>query len=118
MDKEIDLEYIQNYIAMGQILNKRMTLALDIGEQMVKSGSEVSKVEDSIKKVLDALGCKNAAVLVITTSIIVTINVEAYGTVTETRRLQGVAYDMDRLSKINNLIKEICSMKIGIDEAR
>ncbi|MFA5720315.1 MAG: threonine/serine exporter family protein, partial [Acholeplasmataceae bacterium] len=113
-----DLEYIQNYFAMGQILNKKMTLALDIGEQMVKSGSEVSKVEDSIKKVLDALGCKNAAVLVITTSIIVTINVEAYGTVTETRRLQGVAYDMDRLSKINNLIKEICSMKIGIDEAK
>lgn len=118
MDKEIDLAYIKNYIATGEVLNKKLTLALDIGEQLFRSGSEVSRVEESTKKMLDAFGCKNAAVLTISTSIIVTINVEGYGSITETRRIQGTAFDMDRLSRIYDLIIEICNKNIGVDQAR
>ena len=98
--------------------DKRLTLALDIGEQMAVSGAEVSRVEDSVSHILTAFGCLDSDVLSITTSLIATVNIADYGSMTQTRRLATAAYDMNRLEKMNALSRAICDHRLDPDQAR
>lgn len=97
---------------------QRLALAMDIGEQLIVCGAEVSRVEDSIRRILISFGCKNPAVLTITTSIIVTIEIDDYEPITQTRRIGNSAYNMDRLEKMNSISRKICYEHISIDSAR
>lgn len=117
MDNWEEQKLIQDFFYNKKIWNKRLDLALDIGEQLIISGAEVSRVEDSIKRIIESFGCNYVAVLTITTSIIVTIDVDEYGSITQTRRIGGFTYDMNRLEKMNDLSRKICYDKIDIDHA-
>lgn len=50
-----------------------INFVLDIGEQMLISGAEVNRVEDSITRMCSAYGAKRVNVLTITSSIILTV---------------------------------------------
>jgi uncharacterized membrane protein YjjP (DUF1212 family) len=50
-----------------------LTCALDIGEQMLISGAEIGRVEDSIRLICSAYGCHRTDVFTITSSIVVSI---------------------------------------------
>ena len=50
-----------------------LTCALDIGEQMLISGAEIGRVEDSVRHICTAYGCSRTDVFTITSSIVVSI---------------------------------------------
>ncbi len=102
----------------GNLWDERLTLILDIGEQMMVSGAEVSRVEDSIYRICMAYGADKAEVLSITTSLIVTVYPKEQGSVTQTRRIKGFSSDMNRLDKMNALSRHICERKMDVGEAR
>ena len=85
-----------------------LSYALDIGEQMLISGAEVSRVEDSISRICNAYHVKRVDVFTITSSIIVTIQTRDGEICTQTRRIQKYATDLDRLDKLNSLSRYIC----------
>lgn len=118
MSHIIEGELKAEYIKERRLWEKKLTLALDIGEQLALSGAEVSRVEDSVTRIISYFGAKNSSVLSITTSIIVTVNIEEYNSFTQTRRLGSFVYNMDRLGKMNAISRAICEGKLDLDEAR
>lgn len=98
--------------------NEFLYMALDIGEQMLKSGAEVSRVEDSIQRICKAYGAERVDVFTITASIVVTMYSEEFGPITQTRRITGQEFDLHRLDCLNQLSREICSKHLELSEIK
>lgn len=83
-------------------------IALEIGEHIQRSGGEISRVEDTIKRICKAYGARHVDVFALTSIIILSVN---FGekTVTRTRRItKGCANNFSRLSRLNNLSRRVC----------
>jgi uncharacterized membrane protein YjjP (DUF1212 family) len=87
--------------------NALLNYALDIGEQMLISGAEVSRVEDSISRICNAYHVKRVDVFTITSCIIVTIQIEG-DIYTQTRRIHKYSTNLDKLDRLNSLSRYIC----------
>ena len=98
--------------------NEFLYLAMDVGEQMLKSGAEVSRVEDTIQRICTSFGAERVDVFTITSSIVVTMYNPEFGPVTQTRRISGQELDLHRLEKLNQLSREICEGKLKIEEIK
>lgn len=98
--------------------NELLYMALDIGEQMLHSGAEVSRVEDTIDRICKAYGAQRVDVFTITASIVVTMYSEDFGPITQTRRITGQEFDLHRLDCLNQLSREICAQKLSLEEIR
>lgn len=96
--------------------NEYLYRILDIGQEMLQSGGEISRVEDSIRRLCLAFGAERADVFTITSSIVVTIYAKSFGAVTLTRRVSGQQYDLNRLEQLNALSRRICSEHLGLEE--
>jgi uncharacterized membrane protein YjjP (DUF1212 family) len=88
-----------------------LTCALDIGEQMLVSGAEIGRVEDSIRHICSAYGCGRTDVFTITSSIVVSIEDAHRNFYTQTRRITATKTDLTRLDKLNALSRRICREK-------
>jgi uncharacterized membrane protein YjjP (DUF1212 family) len=94
------------------MVNKELlTCALDIGEQMLVSGAEINRVEDSISRICKAYDAKRVDVFTITSSIVVTLQMNNGDTLTQTRRILKYSIDIDKLDKLNSLSRYICVHK-------
>lgn len=87
----------------GQIL----TIALDVGEQLLECGGEVSRVEDTIQRICAGYGARRTDVFAITSSIVVTMHRGA-DSITQTRRITGSETDFGRMEALNALSRRIC----------
>ena len=98
-------------------MEKLLDSIMDIGEQMLISGAEVHKVEDSIKRLFAAYGTKRTDVFIVTSSIVVTIHTDdkAY---TQTRRITETSMDYEKLHKLNEFSRSICKNKYSNNEIR
>ncbi len=85
-----------------------LTCALDIGEEMLISGAEIGRVEDSIRLICTAYGCRRTDVFTITASIVVTIQDPQGQYHTQSRRITGSKTDLERLHRLNGLSRKIC----------
>ncbi|MBE6904441.1 MAG: threonine/serine exporter family protein [Ruminococcaceae bacterium] len=90
--------------------------AMDIGEQMLISGAEVHRVEESINRMCHALGAVRVDVFIITSSMVVTIHTEDGNTYTQTRRVTTASFNFEKLHYLNNLSREICENKLTEQE--
>lgn len=101
-------------------MKKHLDVAMDIGEQMLLCGAEVHRVEDSMSRILTALGSKRVDVFIITTSMVVTIHDAENKPYTQTRRILNTSgTDFDKLSKLNALSRKIClSSQNNVDEIK
>ena len=97
-------------------MNKLFDLAMDIGEQMLVSGAEVHRVEDTLDRILHAMGACRVDVFIITSSMVVTVHTENGDTLTQTRRIKDTGIDYDRLHKLNALSRKICSERLCAEE--
>ena len=85
--------------------NRYLYLALTIGERMLCSGAEVSRVEDSIRRICKSYGAVQVDVFTITSSIVVTIYGDGFGTVNQTVKpppTAGSALMRHPLSPVNS----------------
>ena len=92
--------------------------ALDVGERMLLCGGEVSRVEDTIYRILKSYGASRVEVFTILSFISLTAVFDAEQVYTENRRVSIVAYSNDfaRLDQLNSLSREICQTTPGLDE--
>lgn len=87
--------------------------AMTVGEQILRSGGEAGRVEDTIRRICLAYGANRVDVFSITSSIITTMYGEEFGVCTQTRRVTGMVNDLDRLDRLNQLSREICQEKVA-----
>lgn len=97
---------------------KLLSATLDIGEEMLISGAEVGRVEDSMRRMLSAYALQRVDVFTITSSIVVTVTDAEGKTLTQTRRIRGYSTDLDRLHALNGLSRRICEKKPPLSEMK
>lgn len=88
-----------------------LTCALDIGEQMLISGAEIGRVEDSVKRICEAYQMKRVDVFTITSSIVATLENSDGKAITQTRRITDYRTNLTKLHKLNDLSRKICKDK-------
>lgn len=98
--------------------NEMLTLAIEIGRDMLVSGAEVARVEDSITRICQAYGCSEINVFTITSSIVVTVRSPEGEMITQTRRVNSYSIDMTKLDRLNSLSRRICAEKPSFDAIR
>lgn len=84
---------------------------LDIGEAMLICGGEVSRVEDTMRRICESYGAERVNPFVITSSIVITLQLADGGAVTQTRRISRSVTDFTRLEELNELSRYLCSIK-------
>ena len=85
--------------------------AMSVGEQLLISGAEVSRVEDTIRRIGLAYGAERVDVFSITSSILATLY---YGTdqfVSQSRRVTSSLNDFDAIDRLNQLSRTICKTR-------
>ncbi len=97
-------------------MTKLFGYVMDIGEQMLISGAEVHRVEESINRMCHALGALRVDVFIITSSMVVTIHANDGNTYTQTRRVTTTNFDFQKLHYLNCLSREICEKKLTEQE--
>lgn len=91
-------------------------LLLDIGKLMLRSGGEVNRVENTLSLIGKAYGATETNVLVITTTIIITMEFSDGNLITESCRIEKSCGNMLwQLEKINALSRKCCENPISID---
>ncbi|MBQ8388079.1 MAG: threonine/serine exporter family protein [Clostridia bacterium] len=90
--------------------------AMSVGEQMLISGTDVNRVEDSIVRMCRAYGAVRVDVLSITSSIITTIETPEGDCITQTRRITSRTNDLMRIEALNRLSRRICETRPTMDE--
>ena len=95
-----------------------LSVALDIGEQMLISGAEVGRVEAAIRYICTAYGCRRADVFTITSSIVLSVEDAQGDHGTQTRRITGTKTDLTRLHRLNDLSRRICRDKPDYEAVR
>lgn len=83
--------------------------AMSIGEQLLISGAEVGRVEDTIRRICTAYGAERVDVFSITSSIVTTMYGGEFKTYTQTRRVGAMANDLHKLDELNRLSRKICA---------
>lgn len=92
--------------------------AMEIGEQMLISGAEVHRVEDSINRMCYAFGASRVDVFIITSSIVVTVHTKGGETYTQTRRVTSIGTNYEKLHHLNELSREICEKNLTEQEIK
>lgn len=85
-----------------------LTRAMDIGEQILISGGEIYRIEDTITRICRTYGVRRSHVFSIASSIIVSIETKDGNWITQTRRIAGYGTDLYRLDRLNDLSRYIC----------
>lgn len=99
---------------MKEILSR----AMDIGEEMLKSGAEVHRVEDCMDRICKAYGALRVDAFIITSSMVVTV-CDAKGEIhTQTRRIDAIGTDFHKLDRLNALSRRICTQKLSAKEIK
>ena len=95
-----------------------LTLAMDIGEEMLLSGAEIHRVEDAMSRICRAYHCQRIDVFSITSVLMATL-VDGEGKAyTETRRINRSGTDLNKLHRLNCLSRTLCASTPEIPLAR
>lgn len=91
--------------------DKLLTTTMSLGYMLLKNGAETYRVENSIEHILKAYGIEGINVFCVPSSIIVTINTIRDHSLTKTKRLHSRTLDLDKIGKLNDLSRYICTFK-------
>ena len=89
---------------------------LNIGKEMIKSGAETDRAEDSIYRMIESYDVEQCSVFVIQSDIQATIKPTGGHFITQIRRVHRTGFNYDRLDYLNNLSRYICSHKPSVEE--
>ena len=88
---------------------KLLSLTLDLGECMLKSGAEIFRVENTVERICLAYGVKYVEFFAIPSVIICSVQMENGSYAIQMRRIKHLKNDLYRLEALNALSRRICS---------
>ena len=96
-----------------------LRLLVDFAEEILNSGAEINRVEDTVCRMGTAFGAKRVNVFVITSVIVITLDMPNGETFTESRRIaSNGAVNFSRLEALNKLSRKYCAEKFSVEELR
>ena len=88
---------------------KLLHIFLDMGEKLMGCGAEVKRIEDTLMRLGKAYGAVKMNVFVITSSIVVTMELPGEERITQTRRILGAGgTDFTKMESLNELSRRCC----------
>ena len=103
----VDMDY---ELLLNEIIN--------IGKEMIKSGAETDRAEDSMYRMLESYDLEQCSVFAIQSDIQATIKPKDGYFITQIRRIHITGFNYDRLDYLNNLSRYICKNTPSVDEIR
>ena len=105
---------------MGKILQRKekVALAVSIGEELLKNGGEVYRVEDTLKRILLFYGFTDLNVYIISNDIFVTVDENGEEPLSCVRNVPSWNLNLGKIAELNKLSREICEGRCSIDKAR
>ena len=91
-------------------------IAITLGEHIMRSGGEISRAEDTVRRVCYAYGAKKVDVIAILSVIVLSAEFDG-GIVNASRRITEIgSHNLGRLSRLNDLSRRICREKPSKEE--
>jgi len=97
--------------------NYVLCLSLDIGEELLKSGAEVHRVEDTIERICRAYGAVHIEVFVINSLIMASVRLPDQSYSSQIRRVYSSSNRLARMERMNDLSRIICRDCPPLEEA-
>ncbi len=94
---------------------KIVSLTLDIGERMLRSGGEVYRVEDTVERILKAYHFQKVDVFTITSQIQVNAVDRDGKNYYQFRRIKSWKTDLERLERLNQISRDVCAYTPDVD---
>lgn len=116
MIKEMDIRINPQLAKNDYDPSYLLSLIMDMGEEMLTSGAEVNRVEDSIYRMLVSYGFNKVNVFTIPEFISVSFLDKSGTVISESRRVYKFSNDFNKLEALNDLSRFICSSKPTIYE--
>jgi len=90
---------------------------LDIGVEMVKSGAEISRVEDTLIRIGLSYGAKRVNAFALASNILISVEFQGGEEITRTRRInKGMQNDFTKLEALNDLSRRFCVGEMSVFE--
>lgn len=93
-----------------------LDVASRLGYSLQQYGAETYRVEDSITRVLTALGAREINVFVINSCIMISIRSDTDETVSKIRRCKDKVTDLYKIERLNSLCRRICEAPLSYEE--
>ena len=98
---------------------KILSFACDAGKVLIESGADITRVEDTLKHILNAYGVTKYDMFTLTNCIILTATeAGAEASITEVRNIPAVGTNLGKVDAVNTLSRRIAEKKYTVDEAR
>lgn len=97
--------------------DKLLGLAAEMGYQLMESGAEIYRVEESMHRLLQAYGVATGEVFAIPNCIIVSLTTATGHALTQIRRMKPHGTDIDQLERYNGLCRRLCREVPPLDKA-
>ena len=95
-----------------------LNTAAELGYQLMFSGAEIYRAEESVRRLLHAYGLENPEVFAIPNCLIVSVATPQGHPVTRMRRVPLHGTDIELLERCNSLCRRLCAEVPPLDEAR
>lgn len=94
-----------------------MSLAVEIGDQMLRNGAEIYRVEDTIIHILEALGVEEFDVYVLSNGIFASANENKDDACSMIRHIPLGSVNLEKITMLNQLTRDICDKDYPMDQA-
>lgn len=94
---------------MHPVNQELLHTVIEIAQQMTEVGAEISRVEESVTRILGAYGAVRVDVYATTSNIIISVEDTQGSVLTQTRRIGHIITDMDRLHQYNDMVRRMSS---------
>jgi uncharacterized membrane protein YjjP (DUF1212 family) len=91
-------------------------IAVELGEHIMRSGGEISRAEDTVNRICRAYGAVSVDVTAIMSVIVLTVDFGGISINTSRRITEISSNNLGRLSRLNNLSRQICRERPTKDE--
>lgn len=96
--------------------DRLLCLALDVGEGMLKSGAEIHRVEESIRRICISYGAVHVEVFVITSLIVASVRLQNEEYSVQMRRVYNSSNHLLKIEEFNGVSRKICAETPPLDE--
>lgn len=97
---------------------EKVSVAISIGEELIKNGGEVARVEDTLERLLAYYEFGRPNVFVVSNGIFLTVDEGTENTITCVRTIPNWSINLDKISHFNALSRQICQGKCTVEEAK
>ena len=95
-----------------------LSIALDIGAEILRAGGEIHRVEDTVTRICNAYGAESVDVFAITSLITAEVRMPDGSFATHNRRVLTTYNHLARLESLNALSRAICKRPISSAEVK